>query len=65
MNSQCMCGHVEDEHGHDPDYPGSTACTIKGCDCVAFDPDVEVKAAPFESFERRDRLNDRMWEEGK
>jgi hypothetical protein len=22
-------------------------------------------AAPFDSFERRDRLNDRMWEEGK
>ena len=38
--SICMCGHVEDEHGHDPDYPGSSSCTIKGCECVAFDPDV-------------------------
>jgi hypothetical protein len=24
-----------------------------------------AKDAPFDSFERRDRLNDRMWEEGK
>lgn len=37
----CMCGHVEDEHGSDPEYPGSTACTIDGCKCVAYDPDVD------------------------
>lgn len=23
----CTCGHAEEEHGHVPDYPGSTACT--------------------------------------
>src|ERR1017187_7566092 len=26
-------------------------------------PGPDASAAPFESFERRDRLNDRMWEE--
>lgn len=40
----CYCGHVEDEHGSDPDYPGSTVCTIEGCDCVAFDHDSEATA---------------------
>lgn len=35
----CMCGHSEEEHGHDPDYPGSSACTVEDCDCVAYDPD--------------------------
>lgn len=35
----CHCGHVADEHGHDPDHPGSTACTIEGCDCIAFEMD--------------------------
>lgn len=34
---QCMCGHVADEHGGDPDYPGSTACAVEGCDCIAFE----------------------------
>jgi hypothetical protein len=34
-----MCGHSEEEHGHDPDYPGSSACTVEDCDCVAYDPD--------------------------
>lgn len=33
----CACDHVRDEHGGDPDYPGSTACAIDGCDCVCFD----------------------------
>lgn len=33
----CQCGHVDDEHGGDPKYPGSTACNVKGCDCIAFD----------------------------
>ena len=33
----CACGHVGEEHGHDPKYPGSTACNVEGCDCVAFD----------------------------
>lgn len=41
------------------------------CNCGAINPNVDLKgalaqqAAPFDSFERRDRLNDRMWEEGK
>jgi hypothetical protein len=33
----CHCGHLEDEHGGDSDYPGSTACAIEGCDCVCFE----------------------------
>lgn len=33
----CVCGHVLDEHGHDPKYPGSTACTIAGCECICFE----------------------------
>lgn len=32
----CVCGDVEDEHGQDPKYPGSTACNV--CeDCIAFE----------------------------
>lgn len=23
----CTCGHSIEDHGHDPKYPGSTACT--------------------------------------
>ena len=37
----CTCGHAEEEHGHDPQYPGSTSCQIAGCDCVAFEDDGE------------------------
>lgn len=36
----CACGHSEEEHGHDPKYPGSTACT-ECKDCVAFESDEE------------------------
>jgi hypothetical protein len=41
------------------------------CGCGAINPNVDLKSAlaqqsaPVESFERRDRLNDREWEEGK
>lgn len=34
---ECTCGHVEDEHGGDPEYLGSTACNVEGCDCVCFE----------------------------
>lgn len=33
----CTCGHAEEEHGHDPKYPGSTACQVEECDCIAFE----------------------------
>jgi hypothetical protein len=33
----CHCGHVEDEHGHDPKYPGSSACQVEGCGCIAYE----------------------------
>jgi hypothetical protein len=28
---------MRDEHGGDSDYPGSTACSVDGCDCIAFE----------------------------
>ena len=33
----CTCGCVFDDHGHDDEYPGSTACQNCGDDCVAFE----------------------------
>jgi hypothetical protein len=35
----CYCGHAEEEHGHDPKHPGSTACLI--CSCEAFEEEPE------------------------
>lgn len=33
---RCVCGHDQEDHGHDDEFPGSTACTE--CeDCVAFE----------------------------
>lgn len=40
----CHCGHVQDEHGNDPQYPGSTSCTIEGCECIAFEKNPEAEA---------------------
>jgi len=37
----CTCGHTGEEHGGDPKYPGSTACSIDDCDCIAFEWDGE------------------------
>jgi hypothetical protein len=34
----CICGHSIEEHGHDPKYPGSTACQVEGCECFAWEP---------------------------
>lgn len=34
----CECGHAIEEHGHDPKYPGSTACQVEGCECIAWEP---------------------------
>jgi hypothetical protein len=33
----CHCGDALDEHGGDPKYPGSTSCTVEGCDCIAYE----------------------------
>ncbi len=41
MGSCCVCGHCEEAHGHDPEYPGSTACQEDDCDCVAYEWDGE------------------------
>lgn len=35
----CQCGHAIEEHGDDPQDPGSTACTE--CDCIAYEADEE------------------------
>jgi hypothetical protein len=47
----CVCGHSPEEHGRDPEYPGSTACQADGpagedapgdgCDCIAYEADPE------------------------
>lgn len=39
----CTCGHVGDEHGHDKKHPGSTACNVDGCKCIAFELDPDGK----------------------
>lgn len=33
----CTCGHAEEEHGGDPEFPGSTACQDEDCNCIAFE----------------------------
>ena len=33
----CTCGHEYDEHGGDPDFPGSSACNAEDCDCGSYD----------------------------
>jgi hypothetical protein len=33
----CTCGHSVEEHGNDPEFPGSTACDE--CDCIAYESD--------------------------
>jgi len=42
MVRPCTCGHAIEEHGHDPDYPGSTACIH--CECIAYEADEDAKA---------------------
>lgn len=39
LEDTCICGHARDDHGHDPEYPGSTACRDDDCDCIAFEAD--------------------------
>jgi hypothetical protein len=34
----CVCGGAPEDHGRDPEYPGSTACT-HCTDCVAYEAD--------------------------
>lgn len=35
----CQCGHAVEEHGNDPEFPGSSACgeCAEG-DCIAYEP---------------------------
>lgn len=36
----CVCGHAREEHGQDPDYPGSAGCRECGTDdCIAYEED--------------------------
>ena len=40
----CACGHAPEEHGGIPEYPGSTECSVMGCDCICYEetePDPE------------------------
>ncbi len=52
----CTCGHAEDDHGHDPKYPASSACRmgstdeskdamLDDCECVCFEADDESEPA--------------------
>src|SRR5680860_455088 len=36
----CTCGHAPEEHGRDPEYPGSTSCTE--CDCAVYEADPDA-----------------------
>jgi hypothetical protein len=37
----CTCGCAPEDHGRDPEYPGSTSCTA--CeDCIAYEADPEA-----------------------
>ena len=39
----CMCGCSPEDHGRDPEYPGSTGCTA--CkDCIAYEADPATEA---------------------
>jgi hypothetical protein len=42
----CACGHVKDEHGQDKDFPGSMACNVDDCDCIAYEHEPEESGAP-------------------
>jgi hypothetical protein len=36
----CTCGHTDEEHFDEEralKFPGSSACTIEGCDCICFE----------------------------
>jgi hypothetical protein len=36
----CTCGHAPEEHGHNDEFPGSTACVVcEDGDCVAYESD--------------------------
>jgi hypothetical protein len=35
----CTCGDSTEEHGRDSAHPGSTACTVEGCGCIAYEAD--------------------------
>lgn len=37
----CTCGCAPEEHGRDPEYPGSTSCTACG-NCIAYEADPEA-----------------------
>jgi len=47
MDDICTCGHMKDEHGQDPKYPGSTACSIEKCKCIAFEQDEPLSEEPL------------------
>jgi len=36
IDASCVCGHALEEHGHDLQYPGSTACSACS-DCIAYE----------------------------
>lgn len=43
MENYCTCGHVEDEHGGIPEYPGSRKCNVDDCGCDCYEADFEER----------------------
>jgi hypothetical protein len=41
----CTCGHAPEEHGGDPKYPGSTACSVDDCECIAYEDDGPIEGS--------------------
>ena len=56
----CTCGHAEEEHGHDPQYPGSTACQMEDCECIAWEDNegAEDDESDFMDAEARARYRE-------
>ena len=35
------CGHDEEEHGGDLEFPDSSKCNVDDCDCICYEEDDE------------------------
>lgn len=40
----CHCGHIWDEHGHDPKLRNYTGCNVEGCYCISFEENADAPA---------------------
>lgn len=44
----CVCSDAPEEHGHDSEHPGSTACSIEDCECIAYEADPQEEKPTYE-----------------